>query len=131
MRRFDDPIVPCPFDASHRLQEPRLQWHLLKCPARTKHAEEGKPVFHCPNNFLHIYFTEADLQGHMAVCPSRTILMGYQQMQMQQDQAWTERKVDDWGDWKVDIQDDGDLEMGVEEQKQSESGNISWEVYCS
>ena len=64
MRKFTDPWVYCPFDATHRLPKPRLVWHLDKCPARQVLKDKGVPVFHCKNNYLHIFMEQEKLNQH-------------------------------------------------------------------
>ena len=60
--------VACPFNASHRMQERRLQWHMLRCPKRTQ-------LFHCKHNFKHCFKSLAEKDGHQLSCNSRTKLL--------------------------------------------------------
>ena len=71
MRRHDDPTVVCPFDAKHKMPSARLQWHLPKCKAYKEHLAEGRPVLHCPHNYYHIFFGEAELEAHLGECQNR------------------------------------------------------------
>ena len=72
MRRHDDEIVECPFDKSHKMPYPRLQWHLAnKCKAKTAREEMDLPIFHCKHSFLHIYFEKDALEGHENECPCK------------------------------------------------------------
>ena len=45
--------VTCPLDPNHRMPEHRLSWHLLN---RCQIARERK-LYHCKNDFSHIYVT--------------------------------------------------------------------------
>lgn len=61
-------FILCPFDKNHKMPRRRLVWHLARCKTRAKHLEDGKPVFHCRYNHMHIYFEEADLKSHEETC---------------------------------------------------------------
>ena len=72
MRRHDDEIVECPFDKSHKMPYPRLQWHLAnKCKAKIAREQMGLPILRCQYNFLHVFFEEGPLAEHEANCTSK------------------------------------------------------------
>jgi len=68
MRNHDDPMVTCPYDKSHKMPAPRLQWHLVKCKARIERNNLGLPEYHCKYNFMHLFFTKEELEEHEAQC---------------------------------------------------------------
>jgi len=68
MRRHSDPIVECPYDKSHSMPLPRLQWHLVKCNAKKIRDEMNLPTYHCKYNYLHIHFDEAKFAEHEEAC---------------------------------------------------------------
>jgi len=62
--------ISCPFDASHKMPEPRLQWHILRCPKRSA-------MFHCKHSFKHHFLTKAARDRHQDECslaPKRTLI---------------------------------------------------------
>lgn len=61
MRSYLDKQVKCPFDESHSMPEPRLIWHISRCPVRMQHIKEGKPIYHCKYFHTHIYLVEERL----------------------------------------------------------------------
>ena len=72
MRRHDDEIVECPFDKSHKMPYPRLQWHLAnKCKAKIAREQMGLPILRCQFNFLHVFFEDSELASHEATCTSK------------------------------------------------------------
>ena len=72
MRRNDDEIVECPFDSSHKMPLPRLQWHLAnKCKAKQAREEMNLPIFYCKHNFQHVFFDDDSLADHLWECPSK------------------------------------------------------------
>ena len=86
MRKFTDPWVHCPFDATHRLPKPRLVWHLSKCPARQALKDKGVPVYHCKNNYLHVFMEEDKLKAHEALdCDSK-----------REEEAEVKQQIDKW-----------------------------------
>jgi hypothetical protein len=68
MRKYTDPIVECPFDPAHKMPQPRLQWHLVKCSAKIKREQAGLPIFNCKNNFSHIFLEADKLNEHEIEC---------------------------------------------------------------
>ena len=68
MRKYTDEIVECPFDKSHKMPQPRLQWHLVKCQAKRDREELNLPTYHCRNNYLHVYFDKDALALHEESC---------------------------------------------------------------
>jgi hypothetical protein len=74
MRRYDDPIVTCIFDKSHRMPEPRLQWHYIKCQAREDYLDiEGNEVFNCQFYHLHMFLSQTEVEAHQKVCPKNPL----------------------------------------------------------
>ena len=68
MRRFDDPVVECPYDKAHKMPLPRLQWHLCRCKAKQERDAAQLPTYHCKFNFLHIFFDEQLFKEHEVEC---------------------------------------------------------------
>ena len=68
MHHYQDPKIRCPFDRSHNMPSLRFTFHHKKCEDRFKAENPTKQVFHCPNNFLHIFFDAEKLSAHMPVC---------------------------------------------------------------
>ena len=66
--KTERPSVICPFDKNHKMPAARLIWHLAKCKSKKKHEQDGKPVFHCRHNFLHIHFGQEENKACEAEC---------------------------------------------------------------
>lgn len=64
MRRFEDPYVSCPFEKSHNMPKQRLQWHLVKCPARLARVASGLPIYYCKFHAMHVFFNQAEVEYH-------------------------------------------------------------------
>ena len=62
------PIVECPYDKNHKMSQTRLQWHLVKCKAKISRQQLNLPEYHCKFNYLHIFFTEEEIQKHETKC---------------------------------------------------------------
>jgi U11-48K-like CHHC zinc finger len=68
MNSHESIIVKCPFDQSHRVPQPRLLWHVAKCPDHKKWKLEGKPIYHCKFNHSHILLKEGEISVHELNC---------------------------------------------------------------
>ena len=68
MHHYQDPIVRCPFDRSHFMSSLRYTFHYAKCEKRFIAENPTKQIFHCANNYQHIFFEADKLASHMAVC---------------------------------------------------------------
>ena len=68
MRNFNDPTVECPYNKGHKMPAPRLQWHLVKCKSKQERQQAGLLDYHCKYNFMHIFFTQEELDSHLVEC---------------------------------------------------------------
>ena len=68
MHHYQDPKIRCAFDRSHFMPSLRYTFHYRKCELRFKAENPTKEVFHCPNNYHHIFFDAEKLSSHMPEC---------------------------------------------------------------
>ena len=61
-------MVSCPYDKAHKMSAPRLQWHLVKCKAKAERMALGLPEYHCKFNYMHLFFTQEELDTHQDQC---------------------------------------------------------------
>ena len=73
MHHYQDPIIRCPFDRSHFMASLRFTYHHAKCELKFKKENQEKPVLHCPNNYLHIFFEADKLAAHIPQCDKMNI----------------------------------------------------------
>ncbi|XP_057319200.1 nuclear pore complex protein DDB_G0274915-like [Microplitis mediator] len=77
LREYEDPIVTCPLDSSHRIHKSRMQTHLTKC--RKNHDLTNKII--CPFNPLHIINANEE-EKHYTECESYGAGVGVQQFDL-------------------------------------------------
>ena len=68
MRKYTDAVVECPYDKSHKMPQPRLQWHFVKCQEKKDREALNLPTYHCKNNYLHVYFDKDAMDLHEEEC---------------------------------------------------------------
>ena len=70
MHHYQDPKIMCPFDNQHIMPSLTYTFHYLKCEQKFKMAHPDKVVLHCPNNYMHIFFSAETLAAHLPLCKS-------------------------------------------------------------
>lgn len=73
MHHFEDPKIRCPFDRSHIMASLRYTHHYAKCEKRFKAENPAAKVFHCPQNYMHIFFDAEKLSAHVPLCDKMNI----------------------------------------------------------
>lgn len=68
MHHHQDSYIRCPFYRDHFMPSLRFTFHLAKCEKNFKKENDGKTVFHCEENYHHIFFDADKLAAHKSVC---------------------------------------------------------------
>ena len=70
MHHYLDPKIRCAFDKQHIMPSLTYTYHYAKCERKFKLANPDKEVIHCPNNYMHIFFSQETLTSHLPHCIS-------------------------------------------------------------
>lgn len=62
-------IVSCPYDSTHRFEESRLPYHLMRCRKNQLNLRKIR----CPYNVWHLV-TDVEFKDHIEHCPSSSIV---------------------------------------------------------
>ncbi|CDW75022.1 UNKNOWN [Stylonychia lemnae] len=126
MRRYTDPKVICPFNKSHIIQKPRLIWHLEKCPDMRKHLQEGKGIFRCQYNFIHLFLEEAAKNEHQLTCEDNQDDLIKQKLYDESQDLWnTQGTAFMESKWNCETdEDDDEVEIIQQQNYDSTWGNL-------
>ena len=64
----DNRRVSCAFNISHKMTIQRYTWHLARCPDRIARINEGRPIYVCKNNRMHIFLNAKSHAAHEMTC---------------------------------------------------------------